>query len=125
MPKTAVLIARLSFKLAIKQVERFLIFRILGLLIDTEKDFSGVDTVKTDKLKMNIPVVIKEMNATLEGASHLRNTEPHYCAIKPMILAEELMGDGSVLPTDYKFHCIKGKVADVFVVCERLCYFYL
>ena len=55
----------------------------------------------------------------LEGASHLRNTEPHYCAIKPMILAEELMGDGSVLPTDYKFHCIKGKVADVFVVCER------
>ena len=47
MPKTTVLITRLSFKLAIKQVERFLIFRILGLLIDTEKDFSGVDTVKT------------------------------------------------------------------------------
>ena len=80
---------------------------------------SGGHYICTDKLKMNIPVVIKEMNATLEGASHLRNTEPHYCAIKPMILAEELMGDGSVLPTDYKFHCIKGKVADVFVVCER------
>ena len=46
MPKTTVLITRLSFKLAIKQVERFLIFRILGLLIDTEKDFSGVDTVE-------------------------------------------------------------------------------
>lgn len=76
---------------------------------------SGGHYICTDKLKMNIPVVIKEMNATLEGASHLRNTEPHYCAIKPMILAEELMGDGSVLPTDYKFHCIKGKVADVLL----------
>ena len=59
------------------------------------------------------------MNDTLKSVSHLRNTEPHYCAIKPMVLAEELMGDGTVLPTDYKFHCIKGKVADVFVVCER------
>ncbi len=80
---------------------------------------SGGHYICTDKLKMDIPTVIKEMNATLKSASHLRNTEPHYCAIKPMILAEELMGDGSVLPTDYKFHCIKGKVADVFVVCER------
>lgn len=80
---------------------------------------SGGHFICTDKSKINIPAVISEMNATLKAASHLRNTEPHYCAIKPMILAEELMGDGTVLPTDYKFHCIKGKVADVFVVCER------
>lgn len=59
------------------------------------------------------------MNATLKEASHLRNTEPHYFAIKPMILSEELMGDETFLPTDYKFHCIKGKVADIFVVCEQ------
>lgn len=36
-----------------------------------------------------------------------------------MILAEELLGDGQSLPVDYKFHCINGKVADIFVVCER------
>lgn len=80
---------------------------------------SGGHFICTDKSKVDIAVVVNEMNDTLKSVSHLRNTEPHYCAIKPMVLAEELMGDGTVLPTDYKFHCIKGKVADVFVVCER------
>ena len=80
---------------------------------------SGGHYICTDKSKIDEANVIERMNATLKEASHLRNTEPHYCAIKPMILAEELMGDGTILPTDYKFHCIKGKVADVFVVCER------
>ena len=49
VPETTVLIARLSFKLAIKQVERFLIFRILGLLIDTEKDFSNNSRMERQK----------------------------------------------------------------------------
>lgn len=80
---------------------------------------SGGHYICTDKSKLDKVKVIESMNATLKAVSHLRNTEPHYCAIKPMILAEELMGDGTVLPIDYKFHCIKGKVADVFVVCER------
>lgn len=80
---------------------------------------SGGHVICTDKSKLNIPETIEMMNKTLKGASHLRNTEPHYLAIKPMILAEELMGDGSILPIDYKFHCIKGKIADAFIVCER------
>lgn len=80
---------------------------------------SGGHYICTDKSKIDILTVVKNMDATLLEVSHLRNTEPHYCAIKPMILAEELMGDGATLPTDYRFHCIKGKVADVFVVCGR------
>ena len=47
VPEAAVLIARLSFELAVKQIERFLIFGILRLLIDTEKNLSGVDAVET------------------------------------------------------------------------------
>ena len=80
---------------------------------------SGGHVICTDKSKLNIPETIEKMNGTLKGASHLRNTEPHYCAIKPMILCEELLGDGVNLPIDYKFTCVQGKIADVFVVSER------
>ena len=80
---------------------------------------SGGHYICTDKSKLDIPTVIRDMNTTLVGASHLRNTEPHYCAIKPMILAEELMGDGHTLPTDYKFFCIRGKVVFIFLCVER------
>ena len=47
VPEAAIRIARLPFELAVKQIERFLILRILRLLINTEKDFTGVDTVET------------------------------------------------------------------------------
>lgn len=80
---------------------------------------SGGHVVCTNKDLLNIPFTIKKMNETLNEVKHLKYTEPHYCAIEPQILAEELLGDGKILPIDYKFHCIKGKVADVFVVCER------
>lgn len=79
----------------------------------------GGHYICTDKSTLNISFVIEKMNETLKEASHLRNTEPHYCAIKPKILAEELMGDGVILPIDYKFFCVKGKVLFVFIVIER------
>lgn len=46
--------------------------------------------------------------------------EPHYLLIKPQIFAEEFLdlGEGKVL-TDYKFHCINGKIADVFLAGEN------
>ena len=80
---------------------------------------SGGHVICTDKSKLDIQKTIKLMNKTLKKAAGLINTEPHYCYIKPMVLAEELMGDGANLPIDYKFHCIKGKIADAFIVCER------
>ena len=47
VPKTAIIITGLSFKLAVKQIERFLVFRIFGLLINTEKNFPGIDAIQT------------------------------------------------------------------------------
>ena len=46
--------------------------------------------------------------------------EPHYLKIKPKVYAEELLdlGEGKVL-TDYKFHCIKGEIVDVFLAGEN------
>lgn len=80
---------------------------------------SGGHVICTDKSRLDIAATVEKMNKTLHDAKHLRNTEPHYCAIKPRILCEELLGDGITLPVDYKFHCINGHVADIFVVCER------
>lgn len=79
----------------------------------------GGHVICTDKSQLDIPATIDMMNEALKGAAHLKNTEPHYCAIKPLILAEQLMGDGTILPIDYKFYCIKGEVCFVFVVSER------
>ncbi len=80
---------------------------------------SGGHVICTDKAMLDRTATIRKMNATLKDANRLRNTEPHYCAIEPRILCEELLGDGITLPVDYKFHCINGQVVDIFVVCER------
>lgn len=80
---------------------------------------SGGHVICTNKSELDIPLTIKKMNEAMNGAQHYKITEPHYCAIKPMILAEELMGDGIHLPFDYKFNCINGKVSDIIVASER------
>lgn len=80
---------------------------------------SGGHVICTDKATLNKKETIEKMNATLKGVEHLRNTEPHYCVIEPLVLCEKLLGDGDNLPTDYKFTCVKGKIADIFVVSER------
>lgn len=64
----------------------------------------------------------KEAIATLYKAIELgkNNVEPHYHFITPKVYAEELIEteDGS-LPIDYKFTCIGGEIADIFVASER------
>lgn len=79
---------------------------------------SGGHIICTDKSKLDIPAVIASMDGILD-VKHLKIVEPHYGAIEPRILCEELLGDGVVLPTDYKFTCVQGKIADIFVVSER------
>lgn len=80
----------------------------------------GGHLICTDKSKLIIPKTIELMNKTLEkDVKRLKYTEPHYCAIKPLILCEELLGDGITLPTDYKFLCIKGKVEVILTISER------
>lgn len=81
---------------------------------------SGGHIICTNKSILNIPEIIDKMNSTLEEEAYiLKNTEPHYSAIKPMILAEELMGDGTYLPVDYKFFCVQGQVVLIFIVVDR------
>lgn len=79
---------------------------------------SGGHIICTDKSKLDIADTISSMDGILD-VSHLKLVEPHYGAIEPRILCEELLGDGVVLPTDYKFTCVQGKIADIFVVSER------
>ena len=45
--------------------------------------------------------------------------EPHYKMIEPKVICEELLdlGEGKVL-TDYKFTCVKGRIADIFLAGE-------
>lgn len=79
---------------------------------------SGGHVICTDKSKLNIKETIQSLDNCLD-VSHLKLVEPHYGAIEPLILCEELLGDGKNLPTDYKFTCVKGQIADIFVVSER------
>lgn len=80
---------------------------------------SGGHYICIDKSQMDIEEVVRNMNETLAAVKDFKKTEPHYGAIKPMILAEELMGDGITLPVDYKFMCINGKIGDILVASER------
>lgn len=79
---------------------------------------SGGHFICLDKSKVDRTSVISSMDDILD-VSKLKIVEPHYGAIEPRILCEELLGDGVTLPTDYKFTCVKGKIADIFVVSER------
>ena len=45
MPEATVLIARMGIELAAQQVYSFLIFLIFRLFINTEQEFTGVQTV--------------------------------------------------------------------------------
>lgn len=46
--------------------------------------------------------------------------EPHYNKIEPRIICEEFLdlGEGKVL-TDFKFTCVKGRIADIFLAGEN------
>jgi len=52
--------------------------------------------------------------------SHEYEYEKHYNLIKPRIICEELIEteDGK-FPIDYKFTCIKGQIADIFLCSNR------
>lgn len=78
----------------------------------------GGHIVCTEKAKLDIAQVVKRMNEVM-NASKLSLTEPHYAAIEPRILCEQLMGDGSILPEDYKFMCINGKVDHIMIIGGR------
>lgn len=80
---------------------------------------SGGHIYCRDKSKFDKEAAIKALNADLRRGEDY-SFEPHYKHIRPMVLCEELLdlGEGKVL-TDYKFTCINGKIADVFLAGEN------
>lgn len=80
---------------------------------------SGGHVYCRNKSKFDIDKAKQILKENLERAEDYF-FEPHYLHIKPLVFAEEFLdlGPGKIL-TDYKFHCINGKIADVFLAGEN------
>ncbi len=75
----------------------------------------------TDKRKMNISKVKKDLHAGIKQDYYLSGREWPYKNVQRKIIAEKYMtdGDGSVELTDYKFFCFEGYVDCVMLCLER------
>jgi len=80
---------------------------------------SGGHVICRDKSTFDFEAAKKFLQSNLDRGCHYAY-EPHYNLIEPRILCEELLdlGEGKVL-TDYKFTCVKGTIADVFLAGEN------
>lgn len=80
---------------------------------------SGGHVYCRDKSKLDLEQAKLTLKSALVRAKGYF-LEPHYLIIEPKVYAEELLdlGEGRVL-TDYKFHCIKGEIVDVFLAGEN------
>lgn len=78
----------------------------------------GNHIICRDKITFDKQKAIDTLNNNIQNGLH--SAERHYCAIKPLVFAEELLDTGSEkLPTDYKIMCINGEPDHFFVACER------
>lgn len=81
---------------------------------------SGNHVFCKDKSTLDKRWAIERLKKAMSISDSGYHFEPHYSHIKPLIYAEELIDTGSdAWPVDYKFTCLKGEIADVFVCCER------
>lgn len=75
-----------------------------------------------DKAHIDRNTVVQQLNESLNRVKTDLDFrfEPHYAKISPKIYCEELIeAEGNLMPTDYKFMCVKGKIADCLVVSNR------
>ncbi len=80
---------------------------------------AGMNIICNDKDKLDKNKTIKQLNQWLD-TKHPIPYESHYNKIKPLIIAEEFITDGSgVFPMDYKIHCAHGKPVFIQLVTER------
>lgn len=80
---------------------------------------AGFNIICTDKSNLSQTEVISEVKGWLRPM-HYSESEQHYNLIKPKIIVEEFIDDGTGgFPVDYKFMCIKGKVFCVLGVNGR------
>lgn len=79
----------------------------------------GMNIICDNKEKLNKANTIKQLN-TWRDSKHPIRYESHYNKIKPLIIAEEFISDGSgVFPMDYKIHCAHGEPVFIQVAYER------
>lgn len=81
---------------------------------------SGNVFVCDDKENFNIEEAKKILNENLKSNFAKHTYEYHYKFIKPLIIAEEYLDDGTGKnPLDYKFYVFNGKCDRVLVCSER------
>ncbi len=88
-------------------------------------DGKGTNQVVADKTTLNSND-LKQLHDTTHRWLTRKNigmlsAEPHYDAIPPRIIAEELLPfpEGSTSLTDYKIWCFNGKAQFIFICAER------
>ena len=80
---------------------------------------AGYNVICTDKSLINKEDLIKEVSEWFIP-KHYSESEQHYNLIKPCVVAEEFIDDGTGgFPVDYKFMCIRGKVHCILGVSGR------
>ena len=73
-----------------------------------------------DKSKLNIEKVKKDLKKALKENYYLKNREWPYKNVKPRIISEKYITDGTGDElTDYKFFCFNGNVDSVMLCLER------
>lgn len=72
-----------------------------------------------DKSNLKIKKVKNELKKGIKENYYLTRREWPYKNVRPRIIAEELIGDGSKSPLDYKFFVFNGKIDSVMVCVGR------
>lgn len=89
-------------------------------IIKTNHNSSGGIVIRDKNLITNWSSIHNQLRANLQDNYYWHGRERVYKDIKPMLIVEQLLDDGSgQLPPDYKVHCFNGKVRLINVDLDR------
>ena len=81
---------------------------------------SGGNVICRDKSKLDIEMVRKKINRSLKTNFYWFGREWPYKNVKPRIIAEKYMADGTkIVPEDYKIYCLHGEPKYIVVFHNR------
>lgn len=80
---------------------------------------SGMNYICLDKSKVDFPSLKKQFTRYLKMDYGKKTVEPHYSKIKHQLIIEKYIGEGDVLPTEYKIHVFNGVARYLYVVTNR------
>lgn len=72
-----------------------------------------------DKTKLDRKALKKMTRKWLKTDYGKQTVEPHYSKIKPQLIIEHFITDGTSLPVEYKIHVFNGKAKYLYVVQNR------